>query len=97
MVYKKRPESIIYTDSFPVGLYFFRLHTDEGVQVIKGIKSKWQLVMLHNFFFLPFFVNLMPKKFNLPDYENFFLWAGRLNYLGCNWKYIGGNPNLSPM
>lgn len=40
MVYKKRPESIIYTDSFPVGLYFFRLHTDEGVQVIKGIKSK---------------------------------------------------------
>ena len=37
---QKQPSSIIYTGSFPVGLYFFRLHTDQGVQVIKGIKSK---------------------------------------------------------
>ncbi|MDO4756760.1 MAG: protease, partial [Parabacteroides sp.] len=37
---QKHPESVIYTGSFPNGLYFFRLHTDQGIQIIKGIKSK---------------------------------------------------------
>ena len=40
MVHKKHPESIIYTNSFPAGLYFFRLHTDQGIQIIKGIKNR---------------------------------------------------------
>lgn len=36
---QKAPEATVYTSSLAPGIYFFRLHTDRGVKVIKGIKT----------------------------------------------------------
>ena len=33
------PKAIIYTNAYPAGIYLFRLHTDKGIKVIKGVKK----------------------------------------------------------
>ena len=38
VIKQKNPEAIIYTSSLSTGIYFFRLHTDGGIKVIKGMK-----------------------------------------------------------
>lgn len=39
LISKKHPEATIHTESLPAGIYFFRIHTDNEVKVIKGIKQ----------------------------------------------------------
>lgn len=39
VIKQKNPDATIYTGSLPSGIYFFRLHTDKGIKVIKGIKT----------------------------------------------------------
>lgn len=38
VIKQNNPEATIYTGSLPSGIYFFRIHTDKEIKVIKGIK-----------------------------------------------------------
>lgn len=40
VIKKEHPDAIIYTGNLSSGIYLFRLHTDNGIRVVKGIKRQ---------------------------------------------------------